>query len=260
MHSHIEVFQAVCQLVSVRPPQPRSTTKARKKWDCWAGGGVGVWVGSCFINLAHHCLIQFERPKKTSLDLVDGWRCARIIMWENDLIDKRRKKIIHIRSRCDVRRMFTSLPPANTPSASASPSRCIFWCKRFWKLRLWRTIHPHRWKTRPRSLQSKWRQTVAQRLLVVNKSILRYGTNLSPPQTLGQTVAFCCDRHIRLLRLVCLTSITDESMKAWICRCKKDVVCFPILLLRHAGLLPGCSFTGWIEILKHIFLSNVTFS
>lgn len=50
IHSHIEVFQAVCQLGSLRPSQPCRTTKARNKWDYWAGGGVGFWVGSCFIT------------------------------------------------------------------------------------------------------------------------------------------------------------------------------------------------------------------
>lgn len=88
-------------------------------------------------------------------------------------------------------RMFTFLPPANTPSASAPPSRCIFWCKRFWKLHLWRTIHPHKWKTGPRSLQSKRRQTVTQTLLVVNTSIRHSGANLSPSQRPGRTAAFC---------------------------------------------------------------------
>lgn len=48
-HSHIEVFQAVCQLGSLRPSQPCRTTKAPNKWDYWAGGGVGFWVGGCFI-------------------------------------------------------------------------------------------------------------------------------------------------------------------------------------------------------------------
>lgn len=107
MHSHIEVFEAVCQFGSLRPPQPRGTTKARNKWDYWAGGGVGVWVGCCFISLAHRCLIQFER-QINSLNLVDGGWCARIIMWENNLIDKKRKKIINLRSCCDVRWMFPS--------------------------------------------------------------------------------------------------------------------------------------------------------
>lgn len=167
MHSHIQVFQAVCQLGSLWPPQPGSTTKPQNKWDYWAGrGGGGVWVGCCFIKLAHHCLVQIEK-QIDSLDLVDGWWRARIITWENDLIDKR-EKIINIGSCCDVRQTFTLPPPADTPSASAPPSRCIFWCKRFWKLRLWRTIHPRRWKTGPRSPQSTRGQTVTQTLLVVN--------------------------------------------------------------------------------------------
>lgn len=163
-HSHIEVFQAVCQLGSLRPSQPCRTTKAPNKWDYWAGGGVGFWVGGCFI-----CLIKFER-QIDSLDLVDGGRCARILVWENELIDKKRKKTINIRSDLDVRhfwlkRTFAFFLPASTPSASASPSRCIFWCKRSWQLHRWRTIPPHKWKTGPRSLRSRWRQ----KMLTVNK-------------------------------------------------------------------------------------------
>lgn len=55
-------------------------------------------MGCCSIKSAHQYKIKFERQIDL-LDLVDRGRCARIIRWENYLINEKEKKIIKLHYR-----------------------------------------------------------------------------------------------------------------------------------------------------------------